>query len=226
MSEKESKLESEGEKITGRDPWKPFERWLDYHCHLFERVKLQEDVRDRWFRYYLVIMASTITILGLAFQLAAKEKVAVALKWFFPLLGLFFSGVGILFFLLHLSQRYNYRAFMERMKLLEEKIFYPMLPDKVAARMKTPLPKNPVAKAAVTAQRFFLLINSLTLAVSSMAILQMILSQWNWSTQNWKVVSFAVIVFIACGRWHHVRINKLEDILDRPCKHGTLTGTG
>jgi len=220
MSEKESKLESEGERITGRDSSKPFEQWLYYHCHLFERVKLQEDVRDRWFRYYLVIMASTITILGLAFRFA-KEQEVVALKWFFPLLGLFLGVVGILFFLLHLSQRYNYRAFMERMTLLEEEIFYPMLSDRVAARMKTPLPKNPAAKAAVTAQRFFLLINSLTLAVSSMAILQMILGRWHWT-----VVSFAVIVFIACGWWHHARINELEDILDRPRKHGTLTGNG
>ncbi len=213
MSEKEPSLTSDNGKPEELDRWKAFDRWIDFYVHLFERVKLQEEARDRWFRYYLIIMGSAATMLGVFLRLA-NEGERVALSWFFPLFGFFLGTVGILFFLLALSQRYNYRTFMERMTLLEEQIFYPMLPDeKAAARMESPLPASPIAKAAVTGHRLFLLINSLVLAVSSATTLQMILCRWHWATG-----ALAVIVFIACGWWHHARISKLEEVLCEPRK--------
>ena len=54
--------------MDAENDWDAFKARLEYHKHLFDRVKLQEEVRDRWFNYYLLIMAPTVTIMGIALK--------------------------------------------------------------------------------------------------------------------------------------------------------------
>jgi hypothetical protein len=188
------------------DDWNAFKAKLEYYKLLFERVKLQEEVRDRWYRNYLLIMASTVTVLGLAFEFAARaDRVA---QIFFSSLGFFLGIVGILSFQIHLSQRYNYTVYLRRMQLLDDIFFYPKLVDeKLISRMRKPLPPNPTPGADRSAQLFYLFTNSLVLGTSGLAVGQTI-------KLPPKVMAFLVpAIFVASISFHFWRMLSLDRAL-------------
>jgi hypothetical protein len=151
-----------------KNDWDAFKARLEYYKHLYDRVKLQEEVRDRWFRYYLLIMASTVTIMGFALrEIGSAGQIPV----FLSLLGIFIGMVGVIFFRVYLNQRYNYSVFLRQMKLLDDKFFYPTLVGpQLVSHMKKPLPPNPGGGADKNVLTLFLLTNSLVLAISALTL--------------------------------------------------------
>jgi hypothetical protein len=76
---------------------------------LWQRLKLQEEVRDRWFRYSLLILAVP---LGVA---AAFERAEVADRAVVAAGALLFFLIGVCFLLLHVMQRINSLELLEQL---------------------------------------------------------------------------------------------------------------
>ena len=76
---------------------------------LFNQVKLQQEVRDRWFGHYLTIIGSLTALATLCLKLFENTVKKKILYMFLGLMFLFASSLGILFFILYLCQRKNYK---------------------------------------------------------------------------------------------------------------------
>jgi hypothetical protein len=189
--------------------WDAFKARLEYHKHLFDRVKLQEEVRDRWFNYYLLIMASTVTIMDFALKEMGSAS-QIPFQVFLSLLGIFLGIVGVIFFQIHLNQRHNYMVFLRRMELLEHNFFYPKLVDpELVSRMKKPLPRNPGGGADKNVQTLFLCTNSLVLAISGFTFGQTI------NISSTALVFLSVVAFAASAVYHLWRMATLSRALAR-----------
>ena len=69
---------------------------------LFNQVKLQQEVRDRWFGHYLTIIGSLTALATLCLKLFENTVKKKILYMFLGLMFLFLSSLLILFFFLYL----------------------------------------------------------------------------------------------------------------------------
>lgn len=95
--------------------------WLDYLKYLFDQVKLQQEVRDRWFGYYLAIAGGVLAIGVTAAKLFYTGPFNRPLCLFLLGLSLIMFLIGTCFFMLYLRQRNNYRRIYDEMKSAERK---------------------------------------------------------------------------------------------------------
>ena len=86
---------------------------------LFEQVRLQQEVRDRWFGHYLTIVGAIATVATLClkfFETSVRKNVL------FVVIGAIFvftGTLGVLFYILYLCQRRNYRDVYVRLSALQ-----------------------------------------------------------------------------------------------------------
>ena len=80
---------------------------IEYYKAIFEQVKLQQEVRDKWTNYYLIVTGAVIAISGTVFKVFQSSS----REMFYTLAFLSFSAfvIGSLFFLIYLRQRLNYQ---------------------------------------------------------------------------------------------------------------------
>lgn len=86
-----------------------FKDIIDFANYIFEQVKIQQEARDKWMEIYLLIVGGVITFA--TFTLAFFTDI-IGLKDLYLILGLIFmlTGIlGVIFYLLFLSQRINYK---------------------------------------------------------------------------------------------------------------------
>lgn len=69
--------------------------------YLLERLHQQEEVRDRWFRYSLVVLVLPVGIVGLDKTPSWLGRSAMAAMMFL------FAAIGVCFLLMHVNQRAN-----------------------------------------------------------------------------------------------------------------------
>lgn len=90
--------------------------WIDYLKYMLEQVKLQQDVRDRWFGYYLSIAGATlalgIAVVKLFYSTAFDLRLSVLL---FALTATMFL-IGVCFFMIYIRQRINYLSYYRTMQ--------------------------------------------------------------------------------------------------------------
>ena len=96
---------------------------IEYLKFMFEHVKLQQEVRDRWFRYYLiitgVISAAGITAIQLFYVDGSFNKFLFSLLL---LLSIAMFCIGSCFFMIYLKQRLNYLKQYKIIEILENKL--------------------------------------------------------------------------------------------------------
>ena len=93
---------------------------------LFNQVKLQQEVRDRWFGHYLTIIGALTALATLCLKLFEN---AVKKEILYMLLGIMFvfaSSLGVLFFILYLCQRKNYRQTYKFLSVVQNEMFKSM----------------------------------------------------------------------------------------------------
>ncbi len=95
--------------------------WIAYLTHLRSAVQLQQEVRDRWFQFYLLMTAGTLTFVTAVLTLVtAKTRAAQAGALAVCAMALGLASVfGFLFFLLYGRQRVNYTRIYQRIGELE-----------------------------------------------------------------------------------------------------------
>ncbi len=156
---------------------------------LFNQVKLQQEVRDRWFGHYLTIIGSLTALATLCLKLFENTVKKKILYMFLGLMFLFASSLGILFFILYLCQRKNYKQTYNYLSVVQNEMFKSM----------SQIPKKLYEKSTFTTRRrgadfYTLLIQSLIDAVMfSIGIFFLLISQ---SIKMHIVSIFAIIGFI------------------------------
>jgi hypothetical protein len=73
---------------------------------ILRQIEFQQEVRDRWFNYYLLINAATATLATTFLKLFSKSGRGIYAAAAIPLL--LAGGIGICFFHLYMRQRRNY----------------------------------------------------------------------------------------------------------------------
>lgn len=156
---------------------------------LFNQVKLQQEVRDRWFGHYLTIIGSLTALATLCLKLFENTVKKKILYMFLGLIFLFASSLGILFFILYLCQRKNYKQTYNYLSVVQNEMFKSM----------SQIPKKLYEKSTFTTRRhgadfYTLLIQSLIdAAMFSIGNVFLLISQ---SIKMHIVSIFAIIGFI------------------------------
>jgi hypothetical protein len=97
--------------------------YVAYLGFLFQQVKLQQEVRDRWFRYYMTIAGA---ILGTGIAIAKffySSKFNQGLCLLLLALSTTMGLIGICFFMIYLRQRSNYIQQYKAITKVEDKLF-------------------------------------------------------------------------------------------------------
>jgi hypothetical protein len=88
------------------------ERLLGTLRYLQERVKLQREIMDRWFGYYLLIIGAPFPILAGLFQIESIRNSLEMDPTALAPVPIFFLGIGLLFLGMHIRQRINWLKLM------------------------------------------------------------------------------------------------------------------
>lgn len=89
---------------------------------LFEQVKLQQEVRDRWFAHYISIIGAIAALATLYFEFFKDTVNKKCLFLVISLIFLFAAIIGVLFYVLYLNQRQNYKKQYNTLSLVQDMI--------------------------------------------------------------------------------------------------------
>lgn len=90
---------------------------------LFEQVKLQQEVRDRWFGHYLTIIGALTAMATLCLKIFENVVQKENLYFFLGLVFIFACLLGVLFYILYLCQRRNYKRTYNLLSAIQTEIF-------------------------------------------------------------------------------------------------------
>ncbi len=152
---------------TGSNPNEPTQNddgLISFTSIIFDQVKLQQEVRDRWFEHYIAIIGAITGLVTLCLGLFSNS---IQTNYLLILVGCIFllsSVLGILFYMLYLNQRYNYKRNYKLLSSLEGRILKKQLNNEVqtfttrkhGADYITLLIENVICAACFTASSCFL----------------------------------------------------------------------
>lgn len=95
---------------------------------LFQQIKLQQEVRDKWFSYYLSIIGGVVALSTFSFNIFNN---ALSIDNILVLTGLIFifTGIiGVLFYIVYLHQRLNYKKHYNILNTIQERLYDNAIP--------------------------------------------------------------------------------------------------
>jgi hypothetical protein len=95
---------------------------IEYLNYLFDQVALQQEIRDRWFRYYMTVAGAAFLVGLTAIQFFIDRGFDLSLYIFLLILSITVFLVGFCFFMIYLRQRGNYLRFYRVMENAEKKL--------------------------------------------------------------------------------------------------------
>lgn len=100
---------------------------------LLEQVKLQQEVRDRWFGHYLTIIGALTALATLCLKIFENMVQKERLYLLLGLMFVFACLLGVLFYILYLCQRKNYKQTYNFLAAIQTEIFksMPTIPSKL-----------------------------------------------------------------------------------------------
>lgn len=90
---------------------------------IFEQIRLQQEVRDRWFEHYISIIGAIAALATLFFSFLHNTVSQSVLFHFLGGIFLFAYILGVCFYLLYIKQRQNYRKTYREFNKIQEMIF-------------------------------------------------------------------------------------------------------
>lgn len=97
----------------------PPSEWINYLTYILEQVKLQQEVRDRWFGYYLTIAGAVLGIGIGSVKIFTVSTFSPYLWMLLLVLSIAMFLIGSCFFMVYLRQRLNYLSYYRRMEYAE-----------------------------------------------------------------------------------------------------------
>jgi hypothetical protein len=107
--------------------------WLDYLKYMFDQVRLQQEIRDRWFTYYLAISGAVLGVGIAVVKLFYTSQFDSRLSLLLLALSAFMFLVGICFFMIYLRQRMNYLPYYCAMQHVERELIKRCVADDIKA---------------------------------------------------------------------------------------------
>lgn len=93
---------------------------------LLDQVKLQQEVRDRWFGHYLTIIGALTALATLCLKIFENMIQKERLYLLLGLMFVFACLLGVLFYILYLCQRKNYKRTYNFLSTIQTEIFKSM----------------------------------------------------------------------------------------------------
>lgn len=91
--------------------------------HLFSRVILQQEVRDRWFLYYISISGGVLAILSpIILDIFSENDFKIGKATYASIILFAMCIIGNCFFMIYIRQRKNYLDLYKKMNVLEEEL--------------------------------------------------------------------------------------------------------
>lgn len=103
------------------------EQAIQYADLLYAQITDHKEVRDRWFRYYLLVIGIPFGVLGAGLQASAWDRMVGRPNELLLLLSLLLLLVGFLFFMLYIRQRLNYLSVYQRAWQVERMVIMPAI---------------------------------------------------------------------------------------------------
>ena len=104
---------------------------IEYSKILLEQFKIQREVQDRWFRFYLILIGAPLAAM---LTLVQVESIRSATRQMYSIIALFSTLVfliGIFFLLMYIRQRINSLVFIKRMNVVNSFIVSESIPEKL-----------------------------------------------------------------------------------------------
>ena len=95
---------------------------LEFANFIFEQLKWQQEVRDTWFGHYLSIIGAVSGLATITFAVFSERLDLKKLEIFLGIIFFITGLVGVLFYLLFLSQRVNYKMHYCVLNELQKKL--------------------------------------------------------------------------------------------------------
>lgn len=108
---------------------------LSIYPVLFEQVKLQQEVRDRWFGHYISIIAAIVTLATLCLKFFEDSTKIESIYFMVGLIFILAGVLGVLFYVLYLCQRQNYRQVYAKLYVIQTVLLESSLPNDVVKDM-------------------------------------------------------------------------------------------
>ncbi len=96
-----------------------YEHQIQYLAVVLQQIQHQQDVRDRWFRYYLTISGGVFALGVTTSGLLSEGGGTLAVPWILALVSSVMAVIGRLFLLVYIRQRHNYLRLYEIMNEIE-----------------------------------------------------------------------------------------------------------
>lgn len=165
---------------------------LSFLSVLFDQVRLQQEVRDRWFGHYIAIIGAIIAAatIYLKFFENAVDKIELYIS-----AGAIFTFAGVisvLFYILYLRQRRNYKKVYAQLSLIQSIVIENNLTDKQVKAFHNTFSTNKHGADSVT-----LLIESIiTAACFSLGAILIVKGLFNLTKIVWWIMVCILALFI------------------------------
>ena len=171
---------------------------------LFEQVKLQQEVRDRWFGHFLSIIGAVSALAALCYGFFSNHISQQYLLLFIAAVFFLTGIIGILFYILYMKQRQNYRKLYRGLAVLQDKISQMLLTEKEQEKMIVLFKKSKKGADFIT----ILIENVLCSSCFTLSICFAMLSEMHTFHD---IVFFALIIFVIIFLSLYVVYSEMEE---------------
>jgi len=100
---------------------------IEYLKTITEQLKMQQEVRDKWFRFYLIMVGPIFAALVGILRSDLMEYNVNYTHWLTTILCFCIFLIGLFFFLMYVRQRYNHLILYRRVEIIEKTIVKPAI---------------------------------------------------------------------------------------------------
>ncbi len=100
---------------------------IEYLKAITEQLKMQQEVRDKWFRFYLIMVGPIFGALVVILRSDLMKNNVDYTNWLTTILCFCIFLIGLLFFLMYVRQRFNHLILYRRIEIIEKTVIEPAI---------------------------------------------------------------------------------------------------
>lgn len=107
---------------SGKDKSKENQDLIAFASYIFNQVKMQQETRDKWMEFYFAIFAGVATFATFALSFFDDKLKMEQLECIIGIVFILTGVIGVIFYLLFLCQRLNYKLHYKVLGEIQRKI--------------------------------------------------------------------------------------------------------
>lgn len=100
---------------------------IAFASYIFDQVKLQQETRDKWIELYFAIFAGVAALATFALSFFNDKLKMEQLEYIIGIIFILTGVIGVIFYLLFLCQRLNYKLHYKILSEIQQKIVFQYL---------------------------------------------------------------------------------------------------